>query len=174
MNYSGLKKYDIANGDGVRISLFVSGCENHCPGCFNPKTWDTCYGDKFTKNTLQEIIDFLGNPYISGLSLLGGDPMLHVNQECVAEIVKTVKAAYPDKTIWMWTGYTLPELLDESQPCHTQYTEEILKHVDVVVDGRFVQELKMPGLKYKGSSNQRVLVLKDGVPVGRLDQLPTC
>ena len=170
MNYSGLKKYDIANGDGVRISLFVSGCENHCPGCFNPDTWDPAYGKKFSGKTLQEILDFLSKPYAAGLSLLGGDPFMHVNQECVLDIVKTVKEAYPDKDIWVWTGYTLEELQDSSKSCHTPYTQEILKHIDVLVDGRFVQNLKMPGLKYKGSSNQRVILLKDGVPAGRLDE----
>ena len=162
MNYSGLKKYDIANGDGVRISLFVSGCENHCPGCFNPDTWDPAYGKKFSRKTLQEILDFLSKPYAAGLSLLGGDPFMHVNQECVLDIVKTVKEAYPDKDIWVYSGFTYEQIIEDSVKL------ELLKHCDVLVDGKFEQELYSPKLRFRGSSNQRVIDIQATLKEGQI------
>ena len=155
MNYGAIKKTDIANGPGVRVSLFVSGCRNHCKGCFNPETWDFNYGKTFDKGTKDEIIQALSPYYISGLSLLGGDPFEPENQLVLVDFVKEVKSLYPDKTIWCWTGYKFEEDLIS--------TAELLKYIDVLVDGKFEQELKNITLKFRGSENQRVISVPESI-----------
>ena len=148
MNYSKIVSYDICNGTGWRVSLFVSGCSRNCPGCFNPQTHDPCFGQKFTEKTKQLIFNELDKDKISGLSLLGGDPMYPANRKEIIEFCKEVKEKYPNKDIWMWTGYLLDELLEEAS------AGQIFRYVDVVIDGPFKQELKNPELKWMGSSNQ--------------------
>lgn len=152
MNYCGLNKYDTANGDGVRVSLFVSGCRCACKGCFNPETWNFDYGQPFTKETEDEIIEALKPDYISGLTLTGGHPFEPENEEVLIPFVKHVKELYPNKNIWAWSGKYLGELLDDN--------DELVKYVDVLVDGPFVEELKDLTLKFRGSSNQSIIDLK--------------
>lgn len=158
MNYSVIKPLDIANGPGIRVSLFVSGCRNRCKGCFNPETWSFTYGQEFTGETLQELVHLLDNPNIEGLSILGGDPFEEENREAVYEICKLVKFLRPNKTIWVWSGYLYEDLKDL----------ELTKYVDVLVDGPFVEELKDLRLKWKGSSNQRVIGVKASLESGEV------
>ncbi len=159
MNYGAIKKTDIANGPGVRVSLFVSGCRHHCKGCFNPETWDFNYGRVFDSVTKDEIIQSLSPYYISGLSLLGGDPFEPENQLVLVDFVKEVKSLYPDKTIWCWTGYKFEEGLIS--------TAELLKYIDVLVDGEFKQELKNITLNFRGSENQRVISVPESIKEGK-------
>ncbi|MDE7162123.1 MAG: anaerobic ribonucleoside-triphosphate reductase activating protein, partial [Anaeroplasmataceae bacterium] len=158
MNYATIKKYDIANGLGVRVSLFVSGCTHHCKNCFNAVAWDFNYGNAFTKEVEDEIIAALKQPMISGLTLLGGEPMEPENQRGLFSFLKRVKSSVPEKTIWCYSGYVFEELLNGK--AHIDITNEILEMIDVLVDGKFVEELKDITLKFRGSSNQRVIDLK--------------
>ena len=162
MYYGEIKKLDIANGDGVRVSLFVSGCRIHCPGCFNAMTWDFCYGKEFTQDTEKEIIDALEKDFISGLTVLGGEPFEPENQKVLAPFLKKVKELFPKKNIWCYSGYIYEtELLAENGKAHTEVTEEMLSYIDVLVDGPFVEELKDISLVFRGSSNQRILKLAE-------------
>lgn len=151
MNYAEIKKVDIANGPGVRVSLFVSGCRNHCKGCFNPETWDFDYGRPFTRATEDEIIEALRPSWIQGLSILGGEPTEEENAAVLIPFLKRVRAALPDKDIWLYSGYTYEALRDK----------EILTLVDVLVDGPFLLELKDAGLAFRGSRNQRIIDLRE-------------
>ena len=155
MNYGVIKKTDIANGTGVRVSLFVSGCRNRCPGCFQPETWDFDYGIPFTKDTEDEILEAMRPEWISGLSVLGGEPMEPENREALLPFLARVKEEYPEKDIWLYTGYTWEKL--KGLP--------VLEYVDVLVDGRFVEEWKDAGLAFRGSRNQRIIHLRGGKPV---------
>lgn len=162
MYYGEIKKIDIANGDGVRVSLFVSGCRIHCPGCFNAMTWDFCYGKEFTQDTVKEIIEALEKDFISGLTVLGGEPFEPENQKVLAPFLKKVKELFPKKNIWCYSGYIYEtELLAEDGKAHTEVTEEMLSYIDVLVDGPFVEELKDISLVFRGSSNQRILKLAE-------------
>ncbi|MBQ1832309.1 MAG: anaerobic ribonucleoside-triphosphate reductase activating protein [Treponema sp.] len=162
MYYGEIKKLDIANGDGVRVSLFVSGCRIHCPGCFNAMTWDFCYGKEFAQDTEKEIIEALEKDFISGLTLLGGEPFEPENQKVLAPFLKKVKELFPKKNIWCYSGYIYEtELLAENGKAHTEVTEEMLSYIDVLVDGPFVEELKDITLVFRGSSNQRILKLAE-------------
>ncbi len=162
MHYGNIKKNDVANGTGVRTTLFVSGCRNRCKNCFNPETWDFNYGQEFTRDVEDEIIESLKPAHIAGLSILGGEPMEPENQVELLPFVRRVKKEFPDKTIWIYTGYTLEsDLLDPSGTKHTEATVELLKNADVLVDGLFVEELKDITLKFRGSSNQRIIELKN-------------
>lgn len=151
MNYAEIKKVDIANGPGVRVSLFVSGCRNHCKGCFNPETWDFDYGRPFTRETEDEIIEALRPSWIQGLSILGGEPTEEENAAVLIPFLKRVRAALPEKDIWLYSGYTY----------ETLQGEEILTLVDVLVDGPFLLEQKDAGLAFRGSRNQRIIDLKE-------------
>ena len=158
MYYGNIKKTDVANGDGVRVSLYVSGCRNKCDECFNQVTWDFLFGKPFTEDTMNEILEALKPDYIAGFSLLGGEPFEEENQEVCTKILKKIKETYPEKDIWSWTGYLFDkDLLDENGRKHTQYTKEMLSYIDVLIDGRFMKDLKDLSLKYRGSSNQRVI-----------------
>ena len=157
MNYCNVKNCDIANGVGVRVSLFVSGCRNRCKNCFQPETWDFNYGKPFDAQTEEKLIKMLAPSYINGLTVLGGEPMEPENQRALLPFLKKVKAAYPQKTIWLYTGFTLEELRSPDCRAHTEYTEEILKLLDVLVDGRFVEEKKNISLRFRGSENQRLI-----------------
>lgn len=150
MNYCGIKKTDIANGPGVRVSLFVSGCRNHCPGCFQPETWDFAYGESFTKKTEKELIRALRPSWIQGLSILGGDPMEPENQKALLPFLKRLRLMCPDKDVWLYTGYLYEDVKDA----------EILKWVDVIVDGPFVEAKKDISLAFRGSNNQRIIRLR--------------
>ena len=150
MNYAEIKNYDIANGPGLRVSLFVSGCTNHCPGCFNKETWDFNYGIPFTDKTIDLILEMLNNKHIAGLSLLGGDPMEESNQKALLPLVKKVKSLYPNKDIWCYTGFLFENV----------HKYEILKYIDVLVDGRFIEKLKVANLRFRGSTNQRIIDVK--------------
>ena len=152
MKYGRIKKTDIANGTGVRVSLFVSGCRNHCKGCFNPETWDFNYGKEYTNETKKEILDALAPDYISGLSILGGEPLEPENYIDVMDLCYTVKNTYPKKTIWLYTGYNFEYF--------ERYSPGILSFIDVMVDGKFREDLKDISLKFKGSSNQRIIDVK--------------
>ena len=162
MKYAKIKKCDVANGPGVRVSLYVSGCNHYCKNCFNREAWDFEYGDDFTEKEENQIIKDLEPEYITGLSLLGGEPFEKVNQEGLAPLVKKVKQIYPDKKIWCYTGFTfdkqiLGEMVGQE---NRETTKQMLENIDYIVDGRFVEELKNPSLKFKGSSNQRIIDVK--------------
>ncbi|MGN1457990.1 MAG: anaerobic ribonucleoside-triphosphate reductase activating protein [Acutalibacteraceae bacterium] len=160
MNYGEIKKCDIANGEGVRVSLFVSGCTHHCKGCFNSETWDFNYGKPFTDNTQQEILNALAHEYINGLSLLGGEPFEIQNQRVLLPFVQKVKKFFPDKTIWCYTGYTLDKDLIKDGKAYCECTEDMLECIDILVDGEFVESLKDISLVFRGSSNQRIIDIK--------------
>lgn len=158
MHYGELKKCDIANGTGVRVTLFVSGCTNRCPGCFQPQTWDFCYGRPYTADTEAEIFAELDKSYVDGLTLLGGEPFEPANQSVLTDLLRKVKARYPTKTVWCFTGFRLgEELLTEGSYPRTEHTDEMLSCIDILVDGRFRQEEKDISLQFRGSRNQRII-----------------
>ena len=160
MNYGAIKNCDIANGLGCRVSLFVSGCTNHCPGCFQPETWDFSYGKEFTSAEEDLILQLLVPAYIRGLTLLGGDPFEPRNQSSVHHLVKRVRAELPEKTIWAYSGFTYEMLTTSGAYPHTDVTDDLLAGIDVLVDGPFVEAKKDLSLRFRGSANQRVLDLK--------------
>lgn len=157
MNYATIKKCDVANGPGVRVSLFVSGCSHHCKGCFNREAWDYNYGNAFTDKEENEVMEALKPDYIKGLSLLGGEPLDLKNQEGLLPIVKKAKELYPDKPIWCYTGYLFDKQVIGEMSKNNETTNELLKYIDYVVDGQFVEGLKDPKLQFRGSSNQRII-----------------
>lgn len=168
MYYGEIKKCDIANGEGVRVSLFVSGCTHHCPGCFNQDTWDFGYGKEYTDETEREILDALSPEYVNGLSLLGGEPFEPQNQQVLVQLLRKVREQYPEKNIWCYTGYLYDkELLSESR-ARCEYTDEMLSMIDVLVDGRFVEALKDIRLVFRGSSNQRIIDVKKSIESGEI------
>lgn len=160
MNYGEIKSCDIANGIGVRISLFVSGCTNHCKNCFQPQTWDFNFGEPFTSDTEEKILKMLEPDYIDGLTVLGGEPMEPSNQQALYPFLLKVKEKMPNKTIWVFSGFTLEEMREDGGYSNCDVTEKILSIIDVLVDGRFVEELKDITLKFRGSSNQRLIDMK--------------
>ena len=161
MNYGEIKKYDIANGPGVRVTLFVSGCRHHCKGCFNAETWDFHYGNPYTEKTEKEILDALNHPYIAGLTLLGGEPFEPENQRELVKLLKKVRKMYPKKNIWSYSGYVYDKDLIPGGRAYTEVTDEMLSCIDVLVDGPFVEDLKDITLQFRGSSNQRILNLRE-------------
>ena len=157
MNYATIKTHDVANGPGVRVSLFVSGCTHHCPGCFNAEAWDFAYGEEFTSEIADRIIELIAPSYIKGFSLLGGEPLEPSNQAALAPLLERIKQTYPDKTVWCYTGYNFET---DILPCRlgdANVTRKMIQSIDVLVDGRFVQEKKDLSLKFRGSSNQRII-----------------
>ena len=169
MNYATIKVNDIANGTGIRVSLFVSGCTHRCPGCFNAEAWDFQYGQPFTADTEDDILRALDHAYVEGLTLLGGEPMEPVNQQALLPFLRRVKARFPNKTIWCYTGYLLDsELMDPAGRAHTEDTPELLSLLDVVVDGRFEQDKKDIRLRFRGSSNQRIIDMPATRQAGRI------
>ena len=163
-----IKKFDIANGLGVRVSVFVSGCRHRCPGCFNEIAWEFDYGKEYTADIENEIIDALRPDYIEGLSLLGGEPFEPENQPALLGLLRRVRKELPAKNVWVYSGFTLEELLGESR-ARTEHTDEMLSLIDVLVDGRFIYAEKDITLRFRGSRNQRILdvpaTLKAGRPV---------
>lgn len=166
MNYANIKKRDIANGTGVRVTLFVSGCTHHCKGCFQPETWDFAYGRPFTQETEDELLEALSPTFINGLTLLGGEPFEPENQRALLPFLRRVRSAYPDKTIWAFSGYTWEELTGQSR-ARCEATGALLSLVDVLVDGEFVEALRDISLRFRGSSNQRLLDVPASLAAGR-------
>ena len=157
MNYANIKKYDIADGPGVRVSLFVSGCRHHCKGCFNSEAWDFEYGRPYTAETEAEILEALKPGYIAGLTLLGGEPFEPENQAELVKLLRKVRETYTEKSIWSYTGFVYDKDLVPGGRAYTDVTDEMLSYLDVLVDGPFVEELKDITLQFRGSSNQRIL-----------------
>lgn len=172
MHYGTIKNCDIANGEGVRVSLFVSGCTNHCEHCFQPETWDFRYGQPFTEETEARILELLSPPYIAGLSLLGGEPFEPSNQRVLLPFLRRVRAAYPGKNIWCYSGFTLDELNADGAYPRCECTDEMLSLLDVLVDGRFVEALKDISLRFRGSRNQRLIDLNATRRTGEIVCLP--
>ncbi len=168
MKYGVIKKCDVANGPGVRVSLFVSGCTHHCKGCFNKETWDFNFGDEFTKIQEDEIIELLKPSYIKGFSLLGGEPFEVQNQRVLVKLLKRIKEEYPKKSIWCYTGYLLDEELLSESRARCEVTDEMLSYIDILVDGEFKEDLKDLRLRFRGSSNQRVIDLKETLNSGKI------
>lgn len=163
MNYAVIKKRDVANGPGVRVSLFVSGCTHQCKGCFNYEAWSFDYGQPFTDETIEEIITALSPSYIRGLTLLGGDPMERPNIPALLPLLERVKREYPDKDIWCFTGYSFDDDIQGYMVNEWEGTKEFLEYIDVLVDGEFILEQKNLNLKFKGSSNQRTIRVKESL-----------
>lgn len=154
MRYNVIRKMDISNGPGVRVSVFMQGCAFHCKNCFNPETWDFDGGKEFTQSTINEVLDLCDKPQVKGLSILGGEPMHPNNIEATTKLAKAFKERFPNKNIWAWSGFKFDEDLKD---------KEVMKYIDVLVDGRYVDELHNPMLKWKGSSNQRVINVQESL-----------
>ena len=172
MYYGEIKNCDIANGEGVRVTLFVSGCTNHCKNCFQPQTWAFDYGRPFTAETEQHLLNLLAPSYINGLTVLGGEPFEPANQPVLVPFLRRVRAAYPEKNIWAFSGFTYEELTTEGSYPRTAVTDAFLSLLDVLVDGRFVEELKDISLRFRGSRNQRLIDLNASRAAGKLCFLP--
>ena len=157
MKYSVIKKFDVANGPGVRVSLFVSGCTHHCKGCFNPETWDFNFGQEFTEETENEILAALKPGHIRGLSLLGGEPFEPTNQRRLLPFLRRVKEVYPEKDLWCYTGYLFDEELQGDSPANIETTLPMLQLIDILVDGVFIEAEKNLNLRFRGSNNQRII-----------------
>lgn len=168
MYYANLKKHDVANGVGVRVSLFVSGCTHYCKGCFNSEAWDFKYGKEYTQDTEAEVISALNHEYIAGLSLLGGEPFEPQNQRVLVALLKKVREEYPNKDIWCYTGYTFEKDLTKGGKVYCEVTDEMLSYLDILVDGEFIEELKDLKLRFRGSSNQRIIDVKKSLKEGNI------
>ena len=172
MYYGEIKNCDIANGEGVRVTLFVSGCTNRCENCFQPQTWDFHFGQPFTAETEDRLLDMLAPDYINGLTLLGGEPFEPENQRALVPFLRRVRERYPEKTIWSYTGFTLEELRREGSHPRCETTDEFLSLLDVLVDGRYVDALRDISLRFRGSRNQRLIDLRASRAAGELVLLP--
>ena len=160
---------DVANGEGMRVSVFVSGCRNHCKGCFQPQTWDFNYGREYTPEIEQFIIDELSKSYYDGLTILGGDPMEPENQEPVLRLLRRIKKELPDKNVWVYTGYVYDrDLVPGGKRFVDGVTRELLESIDILIDGRFVEELKNLMLNFRGSGNQRIIKMKETLETGKV------
>lgn len=168
MYYSVIKKYDIADGPGVRVTLFVSGCTHHCEGCFNPETWDFQYGEPFTEAVADEILKALSPDYIAGLTLLGGEPLEPGNRQALLPLLRAVKAAYPRKDIWCYTGYLFDQDILEKFCVQWEEMEEFLSYLDVIVDGEFIMAQKNISLRFRGSDNQRIIDVQESLRQGKI------
>ena len=166
MNYATIKNCDIANGPGVRVSLFVSGCTHHCKGCFNEVAWDFDYGQPFTQETIDMILDMMKPNYIKGITLLGGEPFEPQNQPSLVELLRQIKAAYPEKSIWAYSGYLFDKDILPGKLGDPAVTREFISYLDVLVDGRFVLEKKNLSLRFRGSSNQRIIHVPSSIERG--------
>lgn len=168
MNYADIKRCDVANGEGVRVSLFVSGCTHHCKECFNKEAWDFDYGEPYTEQETERIMDYLAPDYVAGLSLLGGEPMEPSNQEGILPLLRRVKETYPEKTIWCYTGYLFDEDILEKMCRESEITKEIVSYLDIVVDGEFVEAQKNLKVNFRGSDNQRIIDVKKTLEAGEI------
>ena len=168
MNYAEIKNCDIANGPGVRVSLFVSGCTHHCPGCFNQVAWDFDYGQPFTQQTIDGILEMMKPSYIKGLTLLGGEPFEPQNQEPVVELLRQIKEKYPQKSIWAFSGYLFDRDILAGRLGPWEITKEYLSYLDVLVDGPFVEAKKNLSLRFRGSENQRIIDVPASLAAGEI------
>ena len=168
MNYATIKNCDIANGPGVRVSLFVSGCTHRCKGCFNEMAWDFDYGQPFTQDTIQDILKMLSADYVKGITLLGGEPFEPENQPAILELLRQVKKQYPAKSVWAFSGYLFDKDILSGRLGPWKITEEYLSYVDVLVDGPFVESLKDLTLRFRGSSNQRIIDVPASLSQGKV------
>ena len=168
MNYATIKNCDIANGPGVRVSLFVSGCTHRCPGCFNEVAWDFGYGEPFTEQTIEMILKMMEPAHIKGLTLLGGEPFEPQNQPAIVELLRRVKAAYPNKSIWAFSGYLFDKDILAGRLGPWEITEEFLSYLDVLVDGPFIQAKKNLSLRFRGSENQRLIDVPESLRRGEI------
>ena len=168
MNYEDIKYCDVANGEGVRVSLFVSGCTHHCKECFNKEAWDFHYGNPFTQKEIDRILEYLKPNYIAGLSLLGGEPMEPVNQEGILPLLRVVKQTYPEKNIWCYTGYLFDKDVLDKMCKESEVTKEIVSYLDIVVDGEFMIDRKNLKINFRGSDNQRIIDVKKTLDAGEI------
>ena len=170
MNYATIKPLDVANGPGIRVSLFVSGCTHHCPECFNREAWDFDYGKPYTQETEDDIIELLSRDYIKGFAMLGGEPFEPQNQRELVKLLRRVRSTYPDKNVWCYSGYLYDKELKQPSRARCEVTDEMLSMIDFLVDGRFVAELKNLNLKFRGSENQRIIDLRKTEAAGEIVQ----
>ena len=168
MNYSEIKTYDIANGPGVRVTIFVSGCTHHCKGCFNEMTWDFAYGEPFTEQTIDTILSALAPDYIAGLTLLGGEPLEEENRRALLPLLRAVKERFPTKNIWCYSGYLFERDILEKFCMQWAQMEEFLSYLDVIVDGPFLLEQKDISLQFRGSGNQRIIRVRESLEQGEI------
>lgn len=167
MNYADIKTIDIQDGEGVRVSIYVSGCHFHCKGCHNQEAWDFNYGKKFEDSTIDYILDLMDHDYIAGLSILGGEPLEPVNQQGLVKLVQKVKAKYPEKTIWCYTGYDFEKDVLNKMYKEFSYTQDLLKNIDIMVDGEFQEQNKVVDLKFRGSTNQKKIDVQASLKLGQ-------
>ena len=168
MNYATIKPLDIANGEGIRVSLFVSGCTHHCPECFNSEAWDFGYGKLYTEETEEKILKLLGRKEVVGLSLLGGEPFEPVNQRVLVGLLEKVRARYPEKTVWCYSGYLYDKELKSESRARCEVTDRMLSMIDILVDGEFVAAKKNLRLKFRGSENQRIIDVRKTEQAGKI------
>ena len=168
MNYADIKQYDVANGPGVRVSLFVSGCTHRCEGCFNEVAWDFKYGTPFTEETTQRILDYLKPSYVAGITILGGEPFEPANKKGLLPLLRRIHEQYPNKSIWMFSGYTFDtDILGKMYDTYEE-TKEILSYIEMIVDGKFELDKKNPSLRFRGSSNQRIIKVQESLAAGEI------
>lgn len=163
MNYATIKECDVANGPGVRVSVFVSGCNHHCEGCFNQVAWDFNYGQAFTQETIDKVLKDLDKDYIEGLSLLGGEPLEYANQKGLLPLLRQVKQKFPNKSIWCYTGFDFEKDVMGKMYNNWDETKELISDIDVIVDGKFEKDKKNPSLKFRGSENQRLIDVQKSI-----------
>ena len=168
MNYADIKRYDVANGPGVRVSVFVSGCTHRCPGCFNEEAWDFNFGKPFTQETIDYIIDLLKPDFYKGITFLGGEPLEHVNQQGLLHLARKIREVYPEKSIWCFTGYDFEKDVLGRMINEWPETKELLSYIDVLVDGEFIEAQKDLSLVFKGSANQRHILVQESMKSGSL------
>ena len=168
MNYADIKRYDVANGPGVRVSVFVSGCTHRCPGCFNEEAWDFNFGKPFTQETIDYIIDLLKPDFYKGITFLGGEPLEHVNQQGLLPLARKMREVYPEKSIWCFTGYDFEKDVLGRMINEWPETKELLSYIDVLVDGEFIEAQKDLSLVFKGSANQRHILVQESMKSGSL------
>ena len=168
MNYADIKRYDVANGPGVRVSVFVSGCTHRCPGCFNEEAWDFNFGKPFTQETIDYIIDLLKPDFYKGITFLGGEPLEHVNQQGLLPLARKIREVYPEKSIWCFTGYDFDKDVLGRMINEWPETKELLSYIDVLVDGEFIEAQKDLSLVFKGSANQRHILVQESMKSGSL------
>lgn len=168
MNYSDIKTIDIQDGEGVRVSIYVSGCHFHCKGCHNQEAWDFNAGKKFDENTIDYILGLMDHEYIAGLSILGGEPLELINQQGLVPLVKKVKEKFPEKNIWCYTGYDFEKNVYGEMYKKYSYTKELIDNIDIIVDGQFVEEKKLVDLKFRGSTNQRKIDVQKTLKTGNI------
>lgn len=164
MNYAEIKKFDIANGKGVRVSVFVSGCRHHCKNCFNKEAWDFNYGKEFTQDVIDEILDACNHDYIEGLSILGGEPFEPENRKGLLDLLTQFKRKFPEKDVWCYSGFTYKELTDGTK----EHANQMLAKIDILVDGKFIEEKKNLALLFRGSSNQNIIDVKKSLKKGEM------